>query len=53
MKRTKRDVNGKKLELRKESLRTLDRDSLQAVAGGAYYIGWMPCMGTWAKAYFE
>lgn len=41
MKREKKDVR-RRLELKRESLRQIDRAELQQVAGG----WWLPCMGT-------
>ena len=45
----KKQAQNRKPELRRETLRQLDPNDLQQVAGGAYYY-WATakyCMGTW------
>ena len=48
MKRSK-NGNGKKLELRRERLRQLDKNELEQVGGG--WDWYRTCMGTWAAYY--
>jgi hypothetical protein len=47
MKKSDKREGKKKLDLRKESLRQLDQNDLNQVAGGWYRT----CMGTWATYY--
>lgn len=49
MKREKKNGGTRKLELKKQSLRQLDQQTLDQVAGG--WDWYRTCMGTWASGY--